>query len=88
MCYCEKLLPIFLIAVIFIYIIISLNRCGPYIDSPKWLKNKQSARSPKNNDDKCFQYALTIALNHKNMEKNFQVISKIKLSLINMIGKK
>ena len=68
--------------------IISLNRCGPYIDSPKWLKNKQSARSPKNNDDKCFQYALTIALNHKNMDKNFQVISKIKLSLINMIGKK
>ena len=52
------------------------------------VKNKQSARSPKNNDDKCFQYALTIALNHKNMEKNFQVISKIKLSLINMIGKK
>ena len=52
------------------------------------VNNKQSARSPKNNDGKCFQYALTIALNHKSMEKNFQIISKIKLLLINMIGKK
>ena len=42
---------------------ISLNRGESYIDSPKWLKNKKSARNPKNNDDKCFQYAVTLALN-------------------------
>ena len=40
---------------------ISLNRGGSYIDSPKWLKDKKSTINPKNNDDKCFQYAVTLA---------------------------
>ena len=44
---------------------ISLNRGGSYIDSTKWLKNKNATTNPKNNDDKCFQYATTIALNHE-----------------------
>ena len=42
---------------------ISLNRGGSYIDSPKWLKDKKSTINPKNNDDKCLQYAVTFALN-------------------------
>ena len=42
---------------------ISLNRKGSsYIDSPKWLKNKKATINPKNNDNNCFQYALTVAL--------------------------
>ena len=41
----------------------SINRGGSYIDSPKWLKDKKSTIYPKNNDDKCFQYVLTLALN-------------------------
>ena len=45
---------------------ISLNRGGSYIDSPKWLKDKKSTINPKNNDDKCFQYAVTLTRNlHK-----------------------
>ena len=40
-----------------------LNRGGYYIDSPKWSKDKKSTTNPKNNDDKCFQYAVTLALN-------------------------
>ena len=44
---------------------ISLNRGGSYIDSPTWLKNKKATINPKHNDDKCFQYAITVALNHK-----------------------
>ena len=40
---------------------ISLNSGGSYIDSPKWLKDKRSTINPKNNDDKCFQYAATLA---------------------------
>ena len=43
---------------------ISLSRDGSYIDSPKWLKNKKATINPKNNDDKCFQYTLTITLNY------------------------
>ena len=44
---------------------VSLSRGGSYIDSPKWLKNKKAAINPQNKkDDKHFQYALTVALNH------------------------
>ena len=56
----------------------SLNRGGSYIDSPKWLKDKKSTVNPKNNDDKCFQYAVTLALNLDKIKKDPQRISKIK----------
>ena len=48
---------------------ISLNRGGSYIDSPKWLKNKKATINPKNNDENCFQYALTVALNYEQIKK-------------------
>ena len=55
---------------------ISLNRGGSYVDYPKWLKNK-AAINLKNSEDKCFQYAVTITLNHKYIVKDPQRISKI-----------
>ena len=57
---------------------ISLNRGGSYMDSPKWLKDKKSTINPKNNDDKCFQYAVTLALNFDNIDNHPERISKIK----------
>ena len=57
---------------------ISINRSGSYIDSPKWLKDKKSTINPINNDYKCFQYAVTLALNLDKIRKNLQRISKIK----------
>ena len=66
---------------------ISLNRKGSsYIDSPKWLKNKKATINPKNNDNNCFQYALTVALNYQNIEKEPQRISKISHLSISIIG--
>ena len=56
----------------------SLNRGGSYIDSPKWLKDEKSTINPKNNDHKCFQYAVTLALNLNRINKHPQRISKIK----------
>ena len=43
---------------------VSLSRGGSDIDCPKWLKNKKATINPKKND-KCFQYALTVALNYE-----------------------
>ena len=57
---------------------ISLNRCRLYIDSPKWLKNKKATINPKNNDDKSFQYAVTVALNYQNIKNNPEKIPKTK----------
>ena len=63
---------------------VSLSRGRSYIDCPEWLKNKKATINPKNNDHKCFQYALTVALNYKQMEKD----QKLCLLLVNTIGKK
>ena len=57
---------------------ISISRGGSYIDSPKWLTNKKLIINPENNDHKCFQYAVTLALNLDKINKNSQRISKIK----------
>ena len=57
---------------------IGLKRVGSYISSPKWIKNKKATINPENNYDNCFQYPLTVALNHQNIGKNPQRISKIK----------
>ena len=56
----------------------SISRGGSYIDSPKWLKNKKSTINPKNNDYKCFQYAVTLALNLDEIKNHPERISKIK----------
>ena len=57
---------------------ISSNRVGSYIDSPKWLKDKKLTINPKSNDDKYFQYAITLALNLDKINRDPQRISKIK----------
>ena len=57
---------------------ISISKSGSYIDSPKWLKDKKSTINPKNNNHKCFQYAVTLALNIDKINGHPQRISKIK----------
>ena len=59
-------------------ILISLNRGGSYIESAKWIKDKKSTINPKNNYYKCFQYAVTVALNRHKIKKDSQRVSKIK----------
>ena len=60
---------------------ISLNRGRSYIDSPKWLKDKKSTINPKNNDDKCFQYTITLTLNLDNIDNHPERVFKIKMSI-------
>ena len=57
---------------------INISKGRSYIDSPKWLKDKKSTINPKNNDYKCFQYAVTLALNLDKINGHPQRISKIK----------
>ena len=42
------------------------------------MKDKKSTINPKNNDDKCFQYAVTLALNLDKIKKDPQRVSKTK----------
>ena len=57
---------------------ISLSRGGSYIDPPKWLKNKKATMNPQNNDNKCFQYAIAVALNHEQIKNHPERIPNIK----------
>ena len=68
---------------------ISLNRGGgSYINLPEWIDNKKAIINPKNNDDKCFQYALTVALNYEQIKNHPERISKIKPFINNYNWKK
>ena len=53
---------------------ISLNRAGSYIDSSEQLKIKGATINPKNKNNECFKYGITIALNHEKIGKNPQRI--------------
>ena len=57
---------------------ISLNRRRSYIESAKWIKDKKSTINLKDNDYKCFQYAVTVALNCNKINKHLQRVSKMK----------
>ena len=57
---------------------INLNHGGLYIDL-SWLnkKKKKTTINPINDGYKCCQYDATVTLNHEEIGKNFQGISKI-----------
>ena len=55
----------------------SLKRGKSYIKSPEWVLNKRATINPKNKDNKCFQYSITVALNHQNIENHPERISNI-----------
>ena len=57
---------------------ITISKGGSYIESSKWLKDQKCMINQKNTDNKCFQYATTLALNFNNSDKHHQRISKIK----------
>ena len=55
----------------------SLKRGKSYIKSPEWVINKRATIDRKNKDNKCFQYSITVALNHQNIENYPERISNI-----------
>ena len=61
---------------------ITISKGGSYIESPKWLKDKKCVVNQKNYDNKCFQYAATLALNFNNIDRNPQRYQKLNLLLI------
>ena len=53
---------------------------GSYIDSPDCIKSKKKTINPINkNDNKCFQYAASLAINYKEIAKNSGKNTKTKL---------
>ena len=68
---------------------IRLNKAGSYKNSSEWLKNKKATINPKNNDDKCFQYALNCYIKLlKHQKQSRKNIKNLLVLLISIIGKK
>ena len=40
---------------------VNFRRGGSYLDSTHWIKKRKAIVNLKNEDDKCFQYAVTVA---------------------------
>ena len=57
---------------------VNVKRRGSYINSPNWIKNKQATTNPKNEDDKCFQYEVTVALIYEEIKFDPERVSNIK----------
>ena len=58
---------------------INPNHGGSNLDFPDWIKNKKATINPINKkDNKCFQYAVTVALNYEKIRKHAEAITKIK----------
>ena len=50
-----------------------------YIDFLDWIKSKKAAMNPNNRRGNiCFQYAVTVVLNHEEIKKYPQIMTKIK----------
>ena len=57
---------------------INTNHDRSYIDSPDQIKNKKTTVNPTNKKEKYFPFAVTVALNHEEIKKDPQKITKIK----------
>ena len=57
---------------------VNLMRGASYIDSPDWIKNKATINSNNKYDGNCFKQHVTLALNHVEIEKSLERITKIK----------
>ena len=49
-----------------------------FVETPKWLVLKKGVLNSQNNDNKCFQYSVTLSLYHEQVGKNYCRVSKIK----------
>ena len=65
----------------------SLKRGNSYIKPPEWILNKRATINPKNEDNKCFEYSIVIALHHQQIGRHPERMSNIDFLVICIIGK-
>ena len=53
---------------------VNFRRCGSYINSSDWIKDKKATINPKNKDDKSFQDA--VKLKYIKMQKYVTLVEK------------
>ena len=59
----------------------SLKRRKSYMKPRKWVVNKRATINPKSGDNKCFQYSITVASHHQDIENHRERITNIGLHI-------
>ena len=78
--YCSFI--VFIVHLLYSFIVLSnhginSNRGESYINSPDWIKNRIATINLINKEyNKWFQYVVTVALNHEQILKDLQIITK------------
>ena len=62
----------------YIFLKVDLKRSVSYIETPEWLIKKGATINRQNDDDKYFQYAITIVLNYGEIGNHHQRVNKVK----------
>ena len=57
---------------------LALRQGASYSELPKWIKSKKAVINPQNKDEECFKWAVVAALNHKEIKKDHQRISRLR----------
>ena len=57
---------------------ISNNKNSDFVKTPEFLKSKRAIQNPRNNDDKSFQYSITLSSYHEQIGKNYNRVPNIK----------
>ena len=57
---------------------VDFKRSGSYIETPEWIQNKRATINCQNDDGKCFQYSVAVALNYDEIKKHHQRLNKVK----------
>ena len=58
--------------------ILNKNNKNTFVETPKCIRFKKAVLNPKSNDNKSFQYSITLSIYHKEIGNNFNRITKIK----------
>ena len=58
--------------------ILNKNNKNTYVETPICIRFKKGVLNPKSNDNKSFQYSITLSLYHKEVGNTFNRITKIK----------
>ena len=55
-----------------------------FVETPMYIESKRTVLNPKSNDNKSFQYFVTLSLYYKEIGNNFNRITKIKPYINNL----
>ena len=68
------------------YVPTTINN-STFIIASEWLRLKRSVLNPNNNDNKCFQYSVTLSLYHEQIGKNSVEYQRLNHLSTTLIGK-